>query len=155
MNPSRIWLRKRLFRGNAQVFVYYGTSERILYFCMFRTGLDVILEMTWQGARPNRSIFNPEAIGIFILRAVITALEERLEVEQPTPTMSFQRRMGSRKWNVSTTRIDFVIGKLRFLNFAAISQMAAIFMQWRRKKHVYARKKWQSYKWSLVIMRSV
>lgn len=65
------------FFEHAQVFDnYYGTSKKSI-FDMLDQGLDVILEIDWQGARQVRELY-PDAIGIFILPPSLKALEERL-----------------------------------------------------------------------------
>lgn len=65
------------FFEHAQVFDnYYGTSKKAI-FDMLEQGLDVILEIDWQGARQVRELY-PDAIGIFILPPSLQALEERL-----------------------------------------------------------------------------
>ena len=55
---------------------YYGTS-RLLVEKEMKTGIDILLEIDWQGARQVRKQF-PQAAGIFILPPSIAALEERL-----------------------------------------------------------------------------
>lgn len=61
----------------AEVFGnYYGTS-RLAVNQRLEAGVDVILEIDWQGAQQVRKL-EPEAIGIFILPPSLEALRERL-----------------------------------------------------------------------------
>jgi guanylate kinase len=66
-----------LFLEHAEVFGnFYGTSSQWVE-QQLAEGVDVILEIDWQGARRVREQF-PQAIGIFILPPSRQALEERL-----------------------------------------------------------------------------
>ena len=56
---------------------YYGTS-RLMVEEQTRAGLDVMLEIDWQGAQQIRRHF-PDAVGIFILPPSLATLEERLK----------------------------------------------------------------------------
>lgn len=56
---------------------YYGTSRTWIMEEM-KTGMDVLLEIDWQGAQQVKKQF-PQAVGIFILPPSIAALEERLK----------------------------------------------------------------------------
>jgi guanylate kinase len=65
------------FLEHAQVFDnFYGTS-RSAALDLLKRGIDVILEIDWQGARQVRSMI-PGAVSIFILPPSRSALEERL-----------------------------------------------------------------------------
>jgi len=62
---------------HAEVFGnFYGTSQAAVM-AQLQSGLDVILEIDWQGAAQVRSIW-PQAISIFILPPTRDALRERL-----------------------------------------------------------------------------
>ena len=56
---------------------YYGTSRPQIEEQM-HAGVDVLLEIDWQGARQIRQHF-PQAVGIFILPPSLSELEERLK----------------------------------------------------------------------------
>ncbi len=61
----------------AEVFGnYYGTSRRTIEQCLDQ-GIDVFLDIDWQGARQIRAQM-PEARSIFILPPSLPALEQRL-----------------------------------------------------------------------------
>lgn len=80
------------FIEHARVFdYYYGTSvaevrERLA------SGIDVILDIDWQGAAQIRYSF-PEAVSIFLLPPSIEALSERLQARQRDPEDVIQKRM--------------------------------------------------------------
>lgn len=70
-------LEKGVFFESAEVFGnYYGTSQQIVEQRM-AAGVDVILEIDWQGAQQVRKKM-PEAISVFILPPSQEALRERL-----------------------------------------------------------------------------
>lgn len=62
----------------AQVFGhYYGTSVAQIN-ARLAAGIDVILDIDWQGAQQIRRIF-PDAVSIFIVPPSLTVLEQRLQ----------------------------------------------------------------------------
>lgn len=126
------------FFEHAQVFDnYYGTSKESI-FEMLEQGLDVILEIDWQGARQIRQLY-PEAIGIFILPPSLHALEERLKSRATDTEDVIQRRMAKAVNEMSHYHeYDFVIVNDDF--DAALSQMASIFMAMRAKTPVMQEK---------------
>ena len=66
------------FLEHAQVFDNrYGTSRQAAA-DQLATGVDVILEIDWQGARLVRELL-PEAVSIFILPPSLAALQQRLQ----------------------------------------------------------------------------
>lgn len=68
---------EQAFLEYAQVFDnFYGTSKPWLE-KQLNDGVDVILEIDWQGAQQVRSLF-PEAIGVFILPPTRETLLQRL-----------------------------------------------------------------------------
>lgn len=70
-------IEKKEFLEHAEVFGnFYGTS-RLWVEQHLAEGMDVILEIDWQGARDIKAIF-PEALGIFILPPSLGALHARL-----------------------------------------------------------------------------
>lgn len=70
-------LQKQAFLEYAEVYGnYYGTSRAWVEETLAK-GIDVILEIEWQGAKQVRQLF-PEAISIFILPPTPNALEQRL-----------------------------------------------------------------------------
>lgn len=70
-------VRDSAFLEHAQVFDnFYGTS-RAAALDLLRQGIDVILEIDWQGARQVRGLI-PGAVSIFVLPPSREALEQRL-----------------------------------------------------------------------------
>jgi guanylate kinase len=70
-------LKQNLFLEHAQIYDhYYGTSQQWLM-KQLNIGIDIILEIDWQGAQQVRRLM-PDAVGIFILPPSRQALEERL-----------------------------------------------------------------------------
>ncbi|HUT40088.1 MAG TPA: guanylate kinase [Gammaproteobacteria bacterium] len=80
------------FLEHAQVFDnFYGTSRSAVE-SQLAAGLDVILEIDWQGARTVRSQL-PAAVGIFILPPSRAALAERLAARGQDDAQVIARRM--------------------------------------------------------------
>jgi guanylate kinase len=70
-------LANNLFLEQAKVFDhYYGTSQDWLM-AKLNAGIDVILEIDWQGAKQVCDL-KPDAVSIFILPPSLLALEKRL-----------------------------------------------------------------------------
>ncbi|MEO0442214.1 MAG: guanylate kinase [Pseudomonadota bacterium] len=85
-------LNKRDFLEHAQVFQnYYGTSK-IWVEDTLSQGLDVILEIDWQGAQQVRQLM-PDTQGIFILPPSRESLEQRLQGRAQDDDSVIQQRM--------------------------------------------------------------
>lgn len=70
-----------LFLESAQVFRhYYGTSKAFLEE-QLKKGLDIVLEIDWQGAEQIKHLF-PESISIFILPPSREVLQHRLRARK-------------------------------------------------------------------------
>ncbi len=80
------------FLEQAQVFDnYYGTSQQGVE-SQLQSGVDVVLEIDWQGAQQVRKVF-PQAISIFIIPPSIAALRERLSNRGQDDESIIERRM--------------------------------------------------------------
>ena len=80
------------FLEHARVFDnYYGTAEAAVRNQLGR-GLDVVLEIDWQGARQVRTRF-PEAVSVFIAPPSIDALHARLSNRGQDSAEVVERRM--------------------------------------------------------------
>ena len=80
------------FLEHARVFDnYYGTARASVE-ARLRAGVDVILEIDWQGARLVREQF-PDAVGVFILPPSREALEARLRGRGQDSDEVIARRM--------------------------------------------------------------
>ena len=80
------------FLESAEVYGnHYGTSQRWVN-KQLEGGLDVILEIDWQGAEQIRNLF-PESCSIFILPPSIKALTERLQERAQDDKGTIESRM--------------------------------------------------------------
>jgi len=88
------------FLEHAQVFDnYYGTSEAAVREPLAK-GLDVVLEIDWQGARQVRKRF-PGAVSVFVAPPSITALRERLSGRGQDSEAIVDRRMADARSELS------------------------------------------------------
>jgi guanylate kinase len=80
------------FLEHARVFDnYYGTARASIE-QRLAAGMDVILEIDWQGARQVREQF-PDSVGVFILPPSKAVLEERLRGRGTDDEATIARRM--------------------------------------------------------------
>ena len=80
------------FLENAQVFDnYYGTSHSAVE-SLRKAGLDVILEIDWQGAQQVRKVL-PDCRSIFILPPSRAELEKRLRNRKTDSEQVIERRL--------------------------------------------------------------
>jgi len=85
-------LTYNLFLEHAQVFDnYYGTSEKWLL-NQLNKGIDIILEIDWQGAQQVRRL-KPNSVSIFILPPSRQALESRLRQRGQDSDAVIQQRL--------------------------------------------------------------
>ena len=102
---------------------YYATSRKWIEERV-RTGIDVLLEIDWQGARQVKSQF-PHAVGIFILPPSFDALEARLHKRgQDTQPVIARRLLAAGSEMAHAPEFDYVIINEEF--DTAVSQLAAI-----------------------------
>jgi guanylate kinase len=102
-------VKTRDFLEHAKVFDnYYGTSQSKVEE-MLAQGIDVILEIDWQGAKQIRERL-PGALSIFILPPSKEALESRLRNRQQDSEEIIQRRMQDAVSEMSHCHeFDFII----------------------------------------------
>lgn len=112
------------FLEQAQVFDnYYGTSQAGVQ-SQLGQGLDVVLEIDWQGAQQVRKVF-PDAISVFIIPPSITALRERLSGRgQDNDTVIERRMRDARKELSHYAEYDFLVVNDRFED--ALDDLACI-----------------------------
>lgn len=85
-------LAKQAFLEHAQVFDnFYGTAQQTVQDNL-NQGLDVILEIDWQGAQQIKRLL-PDSIAIFILPPSIAVLEQRLRGRGQDDEATIARRM--------------------------------------------------------------
>lgn len=116
--------KKGLFLEYAKVFgQYYGTSSTWVEETL-KKGVDVVLEIDWQGARQVRAQF-VEAISIFIVPPSEDALIQRLKNRDPDNTDVVESRMKEAKNEISHyTEYDFLVCNDQFEQ--ALSELKAI-----------------------------
>jgi guanylate kinase len=122
-------LEQTAFLEHAKVFDnYYGTSQQWVKETL-ATGLDVILEIDWQGAAQVRKIM-PEAVAIFILPPSKIALEQRLTGRGQDSQEIIDKRMSEAQNEMSHyVEADYLVINDDFN--AALTELAAIFIAQR------------------------
>jgi len=85
-------LERGEFLESAQVHGHrYGTSQKVIEQAR-ATGLDLVLEIDWQGAEQVRRLY-PDAIGVFILPPSLRELERRLRARAQDADAVIRRRL--------------------------------------------------------------
>jgi len=93
----------------------YGTSQKWIEKARAK-GLDIMLEIDWQGAQQVRKAF-PDAVSIFILPPppVLSELERRLRGRGQDPEEAIQRRLRDAREEIShVAEFDYVIINKQF-----------------------------------------
>ena len=88
------------FMEHARVFDHYYGTNRNSVAMQLEQGLDVILEIDWQGARQVRSAF-PDCCLIFIIPPSLETLRERLTDRGQDSENVIQRRMREAQAEIS------------------------------------------------------
>jgi len=127
-------VEKGVFLEHAKVFDnYYGTSRDWVE-ARLEEGIDVILEIDWQGARLARDAFS-ESTGIFILPPSRQALDERLRGRGQDSEEIIARRMQDAVSEIEHfDEFDFLIVNDEFDQ--ALDELAAIFTAGRLRREV-------------------
>jgi guanylate kinase len=120
------------FLEHAQVFGNcYGTS-RAAVLSKLEEGLDVILEIDWQGARQAREQM-PDSVGIFILPPSRDALRQRLAGRGQDSAEVIERRMAAALDELSHyAEFDYLIINDQFET--ALTELRAIFIAQRQRQ---------------------
>ena len=97
------------FLENAHVFDHsYGTSNTAVE-TLLKTGMDVVLEIDWQGARQIRE-HRPDCLSIFILPPSHDELEQRLKRRGEDDDAIVERRMRDAVAEMSHYKdFDFIV----------------------------------------------
>ncbi|MFM8467321.1 MAG: guanylate kinase [Oxalobacteraceae bacterium] len=112
------------FLEHAQVHGHYYGTSRLMVEEQTRNGLDVLLEIDWQGAQQVREHF-PKAVGIFILPPSLATLEQRLKKRgQDTDDVIARRMQAARGEIAHAPEFEYVIINTVF--DTALSQLTAI-----------------------------
>ena len=133
------------FLEHARVFDnYYGTSRTGIE-QQLALGMDVILEIDWQGARQVRKLM-PETVGVFILPPSRQALEERLRGRGTDSDEIIARRMRDAQsesahydefdYVVVNDDFDTALAELQAIVTCRRQRLAA--QQWRHGKMIAA-----------------
>jgi guanylate kinase len=125
-----------LFLEHARVFDnYYGTArpwveERL------RQGVDVLLEIDWQGARQVRRSW-PDSVGIFILPPAAAVLEQRLQGRgQDSAEIIARRMLGARQEMEHYHEYDYLVVNDDFAT--ALGELRCILQARRLRQPVQA-----------------
>ncbi len=117
-------VKEDAFLEHAQVFDnFYGTAKANIQERLM-AGVDVILEIDWQGARQVRQQF-PDSLGVFILPPSRQALEDRLRSRGQDDDEVIDRRMRDAVSEMSHySEFDFLVINDEFE--AALAELKAI-----------------------------
>ena len=112
------------FLEHAEVFGnYYGTSEQSVR-AQLNAGIDVILEIDWQGAQQVKKIF-ADAIMIFILPPNIATLRQRLSTRGQDSVEVIERRLAGAVTEMAQyVQADYVVVNDNFE--VALAELKAI-----------------------------
>lgn len=121
-------LEQKRFLEHAMIYDhYYGTSQEWTMEKL-NQGIDVILEIDWQGARQIRQQM-ADAIFVFILPPSLTALHERLKQRNQDDFAAIAKRMASAQEEIShynefdyliiNESFDKALEELEYIIFAA------------------------------------
>lgn len=126
------------FLEHAQIFNYhYGTSKRWVEETLAK-GIDVILEIDWQGYLQIKKRF-PEVIGIFILPPSLEILRERLiKRDQDHPEIIKKRLADAKETVAHIEDFDYVIVNDDFMQ--ALNDLKIIVEAVRLKKNCQVRR---------------
>jgi guanylate kinase len=122
-------LAQNHFLEHAQVFDnFYGTS-RLAVEQTLAQGIDLILEIDWQGAQQMRKIF-PDCRSIFILPPSLAILQQRLRGRGQDAEAVIQRRLAEAMAEISHYHeFDYLVVNDDFDQ--ALAQLQSIFMAHR------------------------
>lgn len=92
IDEFKAMIERQAFLEHAQVFDnFYGTAQKTVEDNLAQ-GLDVILEIDWQGAQQVRQML-PDSVSIFILPPSIEILKQRLQNRGQDDEETIARRM--------------------------------------------------------------
>ncbi len=119
------------FIEHAKVFEhYYGTSV-VQINQRLALGIDVVLDIDWQGARQIKTLF-ADAVSIFIVPPSLVVLRERLQARQRDDSTVIAKRMEQAQAELSHYKeFDFLIVNDEFSK--AATELSAIILAQRLK----------------------
>lgn len=102
-------LQQKLFLEHAMVYGHYYGTSREWTLEKLNQGIDVILEIDWQGAKQIRQSI-PNTVSIFILPPSLSVLQERLQQRKQDNPEVIARRMSSAREEMSHyAEFDYLI----------------------------------------------
>ena len=120
-----------LFEHDEVFSNFYGTSRRAVE-AQLASGIDVILEIDWQGAAQVRQIA-PEAVSIFILPPTREVLRERLIERNQDDTFIIDARMDEADETINqATHFDYWIINDDFKT--TLDQLRSIILSYRQRR---------------------
>lgn len=130
-------LAENAFLEHAAVFDYeYGTSEQWVA-QQLDQGIDVILEIDWQGARQIRRL-RPNSVSIFILPPSRATLRQRLDNRNQDSQAVIERRMRDAMNEMSHySEFDYLVVNDNFAT--ALQDLQAIIRSHRLRQRVQSR----------------
>ena len=122
------------FLENANVFGFsYGTLKREVI-SKIEKGIDVILDIDWQGTRQIQKHIPNDIVKVFILPPSIKELENRLGNRASEDKKNFIKRMSEARKEISHyTEYDFVI--INHQIEKAVSQIKSILFSERNRRY--------------------
>lgn len=110
---------------------YYGTSRKWVA-TQLANGLDIILEIDWQGMQQIKKLF-PNSISIFILPPSMEELQRRLEHRNQDTKANIEARLaGARKEITRCNEFDYIIVNNQFED--ALADLRAVIDATRSNK---------------------
>lgn len=127
-------IEQNQFLEYARVFDYYYGTTRQAVLEKLQAGIDIILEIDWQGARQVRSLL-PESRGIFILPPSLQALRQRLVERGQDSEEIIQKRMAAAVREMSHyEEFDYILVNDEF--DPTLAELRAIFIANRQKRDI-------------------
>ena len=133
VDEFKTMIEAQAFLEHAQVFDnFYGTAQKTVEDNLAQ-GLDVILEIDWQGAQQVRNMLS-ESISIFILPPSIDVLKQRLQNRGQDTEETIARRMRDAVTEMSHyPEFDYLIVNDDFIT--ALQQLKSIVIANRQLQH--------------------
>ena len=133
-NEFRELIKKSKFLEYANVFGYfYGTLKNEIL-SKIENGLDVIVDIDWQGTRQIENYLPDDIVKVFILPPSMEELENRLGKRASENKENFLKRMSEAKKEISHYKeYDFVIVNNEIET--AVNQIKSILFSERLRRH--------------------
>lgn len=136
------------FLEYAQVFGYFYGTTRIFVEQVRQQGIDVVLEIDWQGMEQIKELL-PDSISIFILPPSLSNLKERLIKRNQDSDKIIADRLADAEDTVSHIKnFDFVVINENFdralFELQVILQASRLRQNYQLAKHAELIKKWSN-----------